>query len=110
MTWRAMRWRGEREFPRRALYSGWIRRRRAAPDPRQHRRLLDAGSTLVDLAMFASLLDQRVPDRPGGRPVPSRYAMTLCVTRVHLAGHLIGDVTAISDRIVALVGDAKAPA
>ncbi|WP_143044272.1 hypothetical protein [Nonomuraea jiangxiensis] len=108
MTWRAMRWHGEHEFPRRAVYSGWLRRRRAALDPRRHRLLLDAGSTLVELAMFASLLDQRVPDRPGGRPAPSRCATTLRVTRVHLAGRLIGDVTALSDRIVALVGDSKA--
>lgn len=108
MTWRAMRWCEERESPRRAVHSGRIRRRRAAPDPRRHRLLLDAGSTLSGLAMFASLFDQRVPNRPGGRPVPSRCATTLHVTRVHLAGRLIGNVTAIRDRVVALVGGSGA--
>lgn len=69
--------------------------------------MLDAGSTLIDLAMFASLFDQRVPNGPGGRPVPSRCATTLRVTRVPLAGRLIGNVTAIRDRVVALVGDSE---
>ncbi|MET7330742.1 hypothetical protein [Nonomuraea sp. NPDC005650] len=70
--------------------------------------MLVAGFTLIDLARFASLLDQRVPDRPGGRLVPSRCATTLRVTRLLFAGHLIGGVTTIRDRLLALVGDSEA--
>lgn len=105
VTWRALRWYEQREFldplctpagsgsdgPRPIRGSIWL--------------LLGAGSTLIDLAMFASLFDQRVPDPPGGRPVPSRCATMLHVTRGSLAVRLIGDVTGIRDRLVALVGD-----
>lgn len=44
------------------------------------------------------------PSGNGGGP--SRYATTLRVTSGNLAGRLIGDVTAVRDRFVALVGGA----